>query len=305
MKRQIIVIILLLTLLFSGCTHKITETSVLSAEKANMMRDILCIMMAYPGYVSGIEKGDDGYVYIVMKSGKKVIYDDLKSKTFEQKMAKADIQDMLDKLYPLYDINELMPLDFDPGRCRVYPLLKDVYGNFEQNVRSNLISVKTDKGSFMFNKNNDAAKSLKEALNELSYISKNDRRVLAALYPSSGTFNYRNISGTNLLSPHAFGIAIDLARDQRDYWQWTNREQGLKRLKSYPREIVKVFEKHNFIWGGKWGHFDILHFEYRPEIIYKSRCFSSSRDGKQPWYGGAPENQQVRNYIEIIENALN
>jgi hypothetical protein len=32
-------------------------------------------------------------------------------------------------------------------------------------------------------------------------------------------------------------------------------------------EIVEIFERHGFIWGGKWYHFDTFHFEYRPEII--------------------------------------
>ena len=33
-----------------------------------------------------------------------------------------------------------------------------------------------------------------------------------------------------------------------------------------PREIVDIFEKHGFIWGGKWYHYDTMHFEYRPEL---------------------------------------
>jgi hypothetical protein len=28
-----------------------------------------------------------------------------------------------------------------------------------------------------------------------------------------------------------------------------------------------VFEKHGFIWGGKWYHYDTMHFEYRPELL--------------------------------------
>jgi D-alanyl-D-alanine carboxypeptidase len=28
-----------------------------------------------------------------------------------------------------------------------------------------------------------------------------------------------------------------------------------------------LFEQHGFIWGGKWYHYDTMHFEYRPEII--------------------------------------
>ena len=35
----------------------------------------------------------------------------------------------------------------------------------------------------------------------------------------------------------------------------------------FPLEIVEIFERHGFIWGGKWYHFDTFHFEYRPELI--------------------------------------
>ena len=38
-----------------------------------------------------------------------------------------------------------------------------------------------------------------------------------------------------------------------------------------PWEIVEVFEKHGFVWDGKWYHFDTMHFEYRPEIIAASQ----------------------------------
>jgi hypothetical protein len=28
-----------------------------------------------------------------------------------------------------------------------------------------------------------------------------------------------------------------------------------------------VFEAERFIWGGKWYHYDTMHFEYRPELF--------------------------------------
>ena len=30
---------------------------------------------------------------------------------------------------------------------------------------------------------------------------------------------------------------------------------------------LEIFERHGFIWGGKWYHYDTMHFEYRPELL--------------------------------------
>ena len=32
-------------------------------------------------------------------------------------------------------------------------------------------------------------------------------------------------------------------------------------------ELVNIFEKNGFIWGGRWYHYDTMHFEYRPEMF--------------------------------------
>jgi D-alanyl-D-alanine carboxypeptidase len=34
-----------------------------------------------------------------------------------------------------------------------------------------------------------------------------------------------------------------------------------------PAAIVHVFEHNGFIWGGRWYHYDTMHFEYRPELL--------------------------------------
>ena len=34
---------------------------------------------------------------------------------------------------------------------------------------------------------------------------------------------------------------------------------------------MAAFENEGFIWGGKWHEYDLMHFEYRPEIICKAR----------------------------------
>lgn len=270
-----------------------------------MRQDILAIMMAYPDYVKEVKKQDNGLVYLIMKSGSKILYDDKKTKSIEEKISNPDLQDMLEQKYPLEPITKLMDKNFDPGRARVYPLIKEVYGVSRQQVEKNLVSVNTAYGTFQFNKQNNAAEALKAAFSELRERAKTNSKISAFLSPCSGTYNYRVIAGTGRLSPHSFGTAIDLSRDKRDYWKWATPEQGEKRLLSYSKEVVEVFEKHNFVWGGKWGHFDILHFEYRPEIILKARYFGNKDKENNPWYYGVPEdNASIKEYIKIVEEGL-
>ena len=280
------------------------EENQISSYEASMRRDILCLMMAYPEYITDIEKQGDDKVYIVLKSGKKLLYDDKKEKSLDEKMYNPDIEDVLGQNYPLTKIDKLMEKDIDPGRVRMYSLLREVYGASQSSVEKNLKTVSAG-GSFQFNKNNNAHESLKAAMNEVLSLLKVKKGLSKFVFPTSGTFNYRVIAGTNLLSPHSFGIAIDLARDKKDYWKWASKDLGQKRIEEYPNEIVEIFEKHNFIWGGKWSHFDILHYEYRPEIIMKARYFSNEYEIGKPWYDGVQfEDDSMEGYIEIIENKL-
>jgi hypothetical protein len=308
-KRLVIYMVIALTVIYQIGIEKISSISTAKAgtrERAyevNMKRDLLYLMMAYPGYITGVEAGKDGNVYAVLKSGKRIIYDDRKQKSFEQKLGNADLQDMMEQVYPIAGINKLQSINSDPGRIRAYALFKDIYGGSKAQAQANLISIKTGYTSLSFNKNNGAAQALQGVMKELMPLCQSNSKIRSCVYPPSGTFNYRTISGTNLLSPHSFGIAIDLAVDGRDYWKWASRKDGEKRLSSYPMEIVQAFEKNNFIWGGKWGHFDIMHYEYRPEIILKSRYHRENIDAGKPWYDGMPA-ENVKKYIAIIDNAV-
>ncbi len=268
-----------------------------------MKQDILILMLAYPEYVIGVEKKNDDEVYLIMKSGKKIIYDDKKQKNHEEKFANPDIQDMLEQDYPLGTINDIMDKNFNPGRTRHYELLGEVYGNSKGAVEKNLASLKYGYTNYQFNSKNSANTSLEAVLKELMPLAKNRGDIGGILYPASGTFNYRVISGTGMLSPHSYGIAIDLKSDKRDYWKWSSKEDGKKRLCEYPKELIEAFEKNNFVWGGKWGHFDILHFEYRPEIILKAKYFANC-DSNNEWYEGVPLDENTKRCIEIINNSL-
>ncbi|WP_243156348.1 M15 family metallopeptidase [Clostridium sp. C8-1-8] len=266
-----------------------------------MKQDLLILMMAYPTYITGVERSNDN-VYIVMKSGKKIIYDDKRPKSFEQKLASPDLQDMLEQIYPLESIDGLVADKFDPGRMRVYELLHEVYGYGQAQIEKNLKSV---AGGMRFNCQNNAADNLNIVIKNLNQLAKVNGKAASDIYPFNGTYNYRIIAGTGRLSPHAFGLAIDLNRDSRDYWQWASLEQGDKRIKGYTKEIPKIFEENNFVWGGKWRHFDVLHYEYRPEIIMKARYFGKQLQKGEQWWSPVPSSDEnIKNYIDIIEKAL-
>jgi len=270
-----------------------------------MKQDLLCLKMAYPDYIVGFEGKIGDKVYVVMKSGKKIIYDDKREKNHEEKLANPDLQDMLEQIYPLTTTRKLMDKSFDPGRSRVYELMSEVYGASEANIKRNLTNVVIGGRYCQFNKNNRAAASLSAAIKEVNELIKSNKKIGAYVYPASGTYNYRRIAGTNRLSAHSYGIAIDLAGSKWDYWKWATAEQGQKRLSTYPVELVEVFERNNFVWGGKWGHFDILHFEYRPEIIMKARYFGGKQKNDEKWFYGAPaEDERVKEYIKQIDETL-
>jgi hypothetical protein len=90
-------------------------------------------------------------------------------------------------------------------------------------------------------------------------------------------YNWRRIAGTAGLSFHSYGVAIDILPysygGKEVYWRWAKSHNpewySLPYEKRFtpPRSFITAFEKHGFIWGGKWFYFDTIHFEYRPEIL--------------------------------------
>ncbi|MGQ9616358.1 MAG: M15 family metallopeptidase [Spirochaetota bacterium] len=90
----------------------------------------------------------------------------------------------------------------------------------------------------------------------------------------------RRVSGTLNMSYHGYGLAIDIIPKgygrKHVYWRWSSAfDPGWGRIPlekrwQPPLEVIEAFEENGFVWGGKWYHFDSVHFEYRPEIILLS-----------------------------------
>ena len=229
--------------------------------------DVSVLLKAYPDFLSGIEHGK-----LVWKDGTRMDLDDGKGeKPFQQLLDAPDIEDMLRMRYPLGRKGMAPPVDFDPGRVRNAAFFDKMYGNcLAADVRKSLVAVPwlpTKVGTrVLVSSINGAADSLRKVSEELDRLPD---RFLSYLHPSAGTFNCRPITGTRRLSAHGYGIAIDIATKHSHYWQWTKpAPKGAYAYRNaIPWEIVEIFERHGWIWGGKWHHYDTMHFEYRPELI--------------------------------------
>jgi hypothetical protein len=218
---------------------------------------------AYPGAFEIIPNG------IRFPDGTIIVYNDGEDKDFDTKLTNPDLRDMLSLSYPQGEQKSPPPENYDPGRFRPDAFFRALYGKTEAEIRSKFRSVRwmpsTDGSWLPVSTCFGVDKKLEAVIAELEALGPEFTKYLS---PSGGSFNYRTIVGTERLSPHSFGIAVDIAVDFSNYWLW--EKKGAAEYKnSIPYEIVDIFEKHGFIWGGKWYHFDTMHFEYRPELLIR------------------------------------
>lgn len=220
----------------------------------------LSFVRAYPGIV----KIQNNIIYF--KSGKRLKYSDEKAKNFKEKLENPSVGDMVSQRYPKLETIQSPSYNFDPGRYRNIKFFKILYGKDKKTVEKNLVRViwlpKSQHRVLWFNKLQNAAKNLQIVSNELDKLPYPYKKYITDI---AGTFSYRKIQGTSRLSSHSFGIAIDINPKFSNYWKWDKKMVYKNKI---PKKIVDIFEKHGFIWGGRWFHYDTMHFEYRPELSF-------------------------------------
>ena len=217
------------------------------------------IIYAYPDF--GIRYSDGNLVF---KNGTIIKCDDGKDKSFVEKLDNCDVEDMFSMRY---DTTTAEPEYLsDCGRGRNEELFKTMYGNTESYVRKNLVSVEWFGQKIPFTKINGASEQLKKVASELG-----KKPQLHEYLKNASSFYWRKVRGANRQSAHSYGIAIDINTSYSNYWLWSNpncsETDKIKYVNKIPLDIVKVFEKYGFIWGGRWYHYDTMHFEYRPEFL--------------------------------------
>ena len=175
------------------------------------------------------------------------------------------------------------PLDFtleprkaawmDPGRVRNDPFFRALWFDREAEARASLQKVQfRGKGRVNYYVTGKFGVGCQLA-RAMAVIGDGADATHPSLRNVGGSFKWRQIAGTNRLSAHSFGIAIDLNTKYGGYWRWGGEPEGQvgEYRNGIPEGVVRVMERYGFIWGGKWHHYDGMHFEYRPELILYAR----------------------------------
>jgi hypothetical protein len=228
------------------------------------------LVTAYPDALEKIDGQE-----LVWRDGTRMPLDDgRKVKTHDEWLTDPDIEDMLHQTYPVANTGAANPAqDSDPGRARNAAFFNKMYGDCRKGeVKAKLETItwlpSSARQKLQVTSVNGTAKRLEAISHELEKLPPRFHKFLA---PAGGTYNCRVIAGTDRTSAHGWGIAIDIAVAQSDYWRWTpggGKASGKIAYRNrIPLEIVEIFERHGFIWGGRWYHYDTMHFEYRPELL--------------------------------------
>jgi hypothetical protein len=183
--------------------------------------------------------------------------------------------------YPLGPLTEPPPAPAEmPTYCT--DLQEMLWGVSEEQIRAHGRSITfLDHKMFV---NELLIDPLSTAESELRRAAVTDAAVARWIEELDVTYSFsdREIAGSGTRSQHAWGMAFDLVPNSYEgrqvYWRWSRvfDRDGWDRIPvarrwSPPQSVIETFERNGFVWGGKWAHFDAIHFEYRPEILIYNR----------------------------------
>ena len=171
-------------------------------------------LRAYPGFFAAYKDN-----MLLCRDGSMLTFDDGRTKNYEQLLSEADPEDELYQSYPTGPQSYAPPpVNFDPGRFRCAALFKKMYGANANEVESHLTSVAWlphYTHSFVrITKINGVDRQLAAVSSELEQLPPEERKFVLK---TGGTFNWRPIAGSDQLSAHSFGVAIDIDPDYSDY----------------------------------------------------------------------------------------
>lgn len=236
-------------------------------------RGLSCLPRYYVGEVTRTDELGWG---LRLPDGTVLPWDDGKVKSVEERLAGPDLEDLFATPYRTGKIEPVVgegEID-EPGRIRLEQLLKATYGHSARTVDL----AKLRFFGFRIPVARRALPAFERVTRRLEAEVKKNPRLLKWLQPIGGTWQWRNIARSKSLSTHSWGIALDLNPERTEYWRWARPREPIVWKNRTPQEIVDAFEAEGFVWGGRWLHYDTMHFEYRPELLDPT-CQAPARAG--------------------------
>ncbi|MEZ4469808.1 MAG: M15 family metallopeptidase [bacterium] len=241
--------------------------ALLLALAADAPPEARCLIEAYPDHLCGATATE-----LVWCDGSRMPWRERPESitSFEARLDQADLRDQLDQRYPLAGAWRPPPApDHDPGRLRSEAFFRKMYGGTAAEVERKTAVIRWFGHKLRVTTVNGVHEKLAAVAAELATLPPAQQKYFTT---PSGTFVWRAIKGTDgkRMSMHSFAIAIDIGVQHADYWRWAKPGPDGRAAwrNQFPDAVVAVFERHGFIWGGKWDHFDTMHFEYRPELLH-------------------------------------
>jgi hypothetical protein len=205
----------------------------------------------------------DGRFFLKLPDGSEIPYDDGRKKTFAERLARPDVKDAFAPRYLPGPIVPVTQADQDPGRIRLEPLFAATYGATRGAV--DIVTVPFLDQRLQVNRR--VAPAFARVDKRLARLLEAQPALRAFLQKLGGTFVWRKIAGTDRQSAHSYGVSLDINVERSHYWRWQRPPSPLVWHNQVPQAIVDAFEAEGFIWGGRWYHYDTMHFEYRPELL--------------------------------------
>ncbi len=257
---------LLLTLVLFICVLVGFTLAILSRRKCNPDKSGLNeLKAAYPDFIVSVDENA-----LQWKDGSTLNYDDCwKKDDYDYLLNNADLEDQMSIKYPAGVDYEIPYTNFDPGRLRNEEFFKKMYGATKEEVSENIVTIEWLPNYTNVELKVTSINGIDKKLKSISAEIEQRADLIKYADNPKGGFNWRFIAGTDRLSSHSFGIAVDIDIEDSNYWKWEVKGdvENIPYKNRIPLELVEIFERHGFIWGGKWYHYDTMHFEYRPELL--------------------------------------
>lgn len=150
--------------------------------------------------------------------------------------------------------------------------IKVKYINFNGIVSEGIIECNIDVKNDLINIF-DELLVLKFPICQINPISKfNNNDIDSVKGNNTSCFNYRYVIGTDKISDHATGNAIDI-NPMQNPWVHTSahkipgREYNTNNKGTITSEVVTIFSKYGWQWGGNWRNPDYQHFFKEDKLL--------------------------------------